>query len=247
MGIPLRVIRDRVRERIRDTDRKRPTFDTFAVDACIASKYLSVAALLPPPDLYTASAFTIGGGGATFTLPATVTGWTGGDGQAEYREDIRIQLAASGQYLTKLSWEEMDSRWNGTPLSQMGRGIPQYFAIHEDKSQVVQGRIELLADGDQVCNLYASLAADDLRDYVGGGTDDLDDVEVQFSRLAALVLELMCAAELLARMRDPDAAQRRMDREVAEGYAKEARTLLLAEMGRRNNLDSSGRTQRWVS
>lgn len=230
--------------RLRDTDARKPSFVAPEIDAAIAGAYLTLQSRLPPPDLYTASAFTISAGGDTFTLPATVTSWTGNDGGAEYAGAFRIQLASDGRFLIHATGEQLDSFRSGQQAVQLGK--PRLFTLWEDKNQAVQGRCYPGANAAEVCNLFATLSADDLRDYVGAGTDDLDDVEVLFSRIAAQALELRVASDLLIRMTEEDAKLRRLSPDASKMWLAESEMLAWQEACRRNDLDDSGRIQRWV-
>lgn len=245
MAIALRRIRDRIRIRIRETDPKNNSFVTPEIDTAIADSYLTLQARLPSADLHTSSAFTIGAGTDLFALPATVTQYTGNDGGAEYAGAFRIQLVSTGEFLTRVTVEELDSyRWGNQTLHL---AIPEMFTLWEEKDQDAIGRCYPGAQASQACNLFARLSADDLRDFVGSGTDDLDDVEVLFSRIAANALVLYVAADLLERMLDKDLEARRLNPRSAVTWRREAEALIYQEAARRHRMNTVGRVQRWVS
>lgn len=245
MAIPLRKVRDRVRGRLNDTDARRPTFVVPQLDSAICDAYLALSSMIPAPTIYTASAFTISAGAETFTLPTTATtGWTGGDGEAEYAGMVQIQLVSTGTFLQPISNAQMHALRSGQ--TSVVTGIPERFALYEASNQQVNGWCYPGAKVAQACNLYRSLLYDDLRDYVGAGTDDLDDVEVQFSRLGVLALVQYAASCLLGQMTDEDAQLRRIDKSVAALWRKEAWDLAYGEAMRRHNLEDPGiGVERW--
>jgi len=164
MSVALRRVRDRISMKLRDTDARKGTFDAVYLDNAICEAYLALQGRLPPPDLYTASAFTIGAGGDTFTMPTSVTQWTGNDGGAEYAGDFRIQLASNGQFLQKRTVEELDSMRNRLPTVSPALSIPYLYALWEENDQDVQGRCYPGAKVAEACNLFRTFKADDLRD-----------------------------------------------------------------------------------
>lgn len=241
----MRRIRDRVRERIRDTDDKRPSFDVIEVDMAIADAYLVLQARIPRPRLYTASAFTISAGGDEFNLPtAAVTGWTGGDGQAEYGGDVSIRLRSQARFLRRRTIEELDGLREGE--TTIALGIPRDFALWEESDGTVRGRVHPGAKAAESCDLFRALMADDLRDYVGSGTEGMEQVEVQFSRTAGQALVLYAASDLLLRMTTEDLALRRMDRGAARFWLAEAQRMIYQDAARAHDLSDVGRVQRWV-
>jgi len=248
MAVRLRSVRDQVRELLNDVDPSDPVWAGPRLDQAIAGAYLALRALLPAHKLLTASAFTISASAQTFTLPATVTNWIGGDGGAEYRSDLTITLVSTGQQLIKLSNAEMDAMWNGVPATAQPLGIPRYFALSEGRDQGVNGRCYPASKASEACNLYAAIEADDLRNYVGsGGTSTLDDVEVEMSRVGVYALVLRSASDQVKKASAETCDKLGLDKAVWREWRKDSNTMLLAEAGRKHGLESSGRTQRWVN
>lgn len=245
MAVSLKRVRGRVQDRIRDTDDRNPTFTPFEIDNAICDQYLNIASRLPVPDLYTASAFTIAAGGDTFQLPATVSQYTGNDGGAEYAAGMRIRLTSNGQFLRKSTVEELDSFRDGNQTIHLG--VPDKFCLWEEKDQDVQGRCYPGATAAQVCDLWAPLMPDDLRDFVGSGAEGMDTVEVLFARSGILGLVMYTAADLVARMTDSDLTLRKINPGVVNLWREEANIILNREAGRRHNIDDVGRLQRWRS
>ena len=246
MAVPLRVVRDRVRAWIKDVDSRHPVFDIPQLDMAIADVYLVMGGMMPAPHLYTASAFTISAGGDTFTLPtAAPTGWTGNSGRAEYGGDIRIQLVSTGQFLERRTREEVDSYRNGLITTTTGK--PDLFALWVESDQDVQGICYPGAKDAEPCNLFRSMSYDDLRDYVGSGSDDLDDVSVQFSRVGSVALGMMAASTLIAGMNDEDLKKCRLNPRLAQTLEKQAWSALYSDIANRNDIEAAGRIMRWVS
>ena len=248
MSIDLRIVRDRIRIRLRDMDAPKNTFNTVETDQAIASYYLRLRSQLPAPVVYTASGLTISAGAASFDFPSTVTGYTGNDGQAEYAGEVKIQLVSTGTYLKKLSQFEMDQYYDSAAPASFPQGKPFAFDLRESSAQLVTGRLWPAAKDAEVCNLWVTRSADDVRDFVGAGTDDMDDVQVQLSRVAADALELYVAADLLDRMSEEDLKLRRWDARSADrasqGWRREAAKSAYKEAERMHNLaDNEGRVE----
>jgi hypothetical protein len=234
-------IRDRVNGRIRNFDFRGneagPAYSDVEVDQELCSEYLAISAMLPAAKIYTASAFTITGGTDTFTLPTTVTQWTGNDGGAEYRNGIVIQLVNSGGFLQRMSLVEINSYRNFQQV--VAGGIPRVYALYEESDQDVQGICYPPALVSEPCNLFRNLEADDLRDFVGSGAQDMNVVEVQLSRVEALALELRGAAGLVAKMSSADLDARRLNGNVVSLWMNESSLLLGAAAGTRHNVRDS--------
>jgi len=167
-------VRDRIRVKIRDFDAKNNPLGVVEIDQAIADKYLALQSRLTSPQPL--QTMTISAGASTFSLPTTVTQWTGNDGGAEYAGGVRIKLQSNGQFLRKLVPEEMDA-YHDAQIT-LSQGVPDYFSLSEIKDQSVSGRIYPAALNAQTCDVYASLMADDPRDFIGSGSDDMDDVEL---------------------------------------------------------------------
>lgn len=236
MSIPIRKIRDRVRERLRDTDQRQPAFYLPEYDAAVCDAYLALAAKLPAPELYTANAFTIAAGGNTFSLPVSVT--------QEYAGDVRIQLVSTMGFLRKVSLEQADALRSGVPSTYLT--IPYAFCLWEEKDQTVRGRCIPATRDAQACHLYQSLTVTDLRDFVMDGGTDMEDVAVRFSRIGAMALVLYAAADLLGRLTAEEAARLKLNQSVVSAWRMEAEALLYQEAGRRHDLEDTGEVQRWV-
>jgi hypothetical protein len=245
MAIDLAMIRDRVRDELHDTDPNHGYLDQVRYDQRIADAYLELRAFLPDPKVNTETAFTIAAGGDTFTLPATVTQYTGNDGGAEYSGQTEVRLRSNGRFLLRRSQRELDAFRSGKATVHLG--IPRLYALWEEKDQGVNGRCYPGAKVAEACDLFHTLAADDLRDYVGTGTNTLDDVEVLMSRYAARGLVLFVASDVLARMPESEAVIRKLDKSAASDWRKRAMQMLMEETARQHNIKSTGRTQRWVS
>lgn len=226
-------------------DARKPGFVLPEIDQAIADAYLELQARLPAADLYTSSGLTISAAADTFTLPATVSQYTGNSAAAEYAGDVRIRLRSIGRFLQKCAVEEIDSWRTRAPTSP--QGIPEKFALWEDKSQIVQGRVWPAALAAEVCDIFVRLSADDVRDFIGAGTDDMDDVSILFSRIAAQALALYVSADLIGRMTPEDLKERRLNPAIAAKWLHDAEVMLYQEAARRHDLAGVGRTQRWVN
>jgi hypothetical protein len=247
MSLKLSRLRDRVNGRIRNFDFRGneagPAYSDVEVDQELCSEYLAIQSMLPAAKLYTASAFTISAGSETFTLPTTVTQWTGNDGGAEYRSGIRIQLVSTGGFLNQVSLNDLNTYRNFQPT--VSGGIPYIFALYEESDQDVQGICHPLAKDAQACNLFRNLEADDLRDFVGSGAQFMDDVEVQMSRVEALALELRASAGLVAKMSSADLDARRLNPNAVNLWINESAGLIHGSAGTRHNIRDS-RIYRYV-
>ena len=244
MPVTLARIRGRVRSKIRDLDEEHGSFTSVEIDMAIADAYIAAQAQLPAPEVYTASGLTLTGGTPFFTLSTTVGQYTGGSGGAEYRGNIRIQLAATGIFLNPVDESVIDGFINSQAIPIAT--LPFCFSLKEDKSQVIQGRCYPQPISSLVCNLWVSMAADDLRDYVGSGTGDMDSVSVLMSRMAAQALVFSVSAELLAQMTPEDLALRKINPNVIPLWIKRADELMLQDAGRQHDLQAVDTTPRWT-
>lgn len=237
--VTLRTIRTRVRVKLRILDHKRPGFDTIEIDEAIANACIDLASMMPPISLYTTSGLTIAAGGNVFALPTSVSQYTGNDGGAEYRGGARIQLVSTGQFLEPVSHNQMDAYQSGHVTIPLGR--PSLFALYTSQNEAtVRGRCWPGALAAEPCNTWLDFAADDIRDFIGSGTDDMDDVRVQFPRLAANALVFYVCAELLRAMDKPT-----MDVGNASEWEAKAMRMLYKAGEAQSNLEDTGFIERW--
>lgn len=211
--------------------------DPLVLANAIATGYIVNAAQLPAPMLYTASAFTIGAAGDTFTLPSTVTNY----GVAEYEGELHIQLVSTGLYLNKRTHDEMDALRSGQ--TAVFQTVPEHYEVWWDRSSVMQGRCYPGAKVAEACNLFRAMVLDDPRDFTA---TDLDTVTLDLGRYGIQGLEAYVSAMMLAAMHPSEADLRKLDKSVASLWFKEAETCLYEEGCRLNALDAAGRTQRWA-
>jgi hypothetical protein len=229
-----------------DADGRKPTPSGVEIDMAIAEGWILLGSQLPTPVLYVASAFTIAAGAELFTLPVTVASSGYGTGTTEYAGEVRIRLTTTGQYLKKITDVELDALRDGNAI--VPPALPRFFSLYQDGSQVIRGRCWPGAAVAQACDLWATIAPEDLRDYVGtGGAEGYDTSTVGGSRVAAQALVAQVSGELLSRMSDAAAAERGLDKRKAADWQREAYDLLYAEEARQHALKSTGRIQRWVA
>lgn len=244
MSVTFVKLRGRVRQRLHSLDGRIANPDSVALDMALCDAYIALQADLPAPTLYTASGLTISAGTDLFTLPVTITSSGFGTGTVEYAGQVDIQLQSNGQWLERKTQNELLS-WitnAGTLL-----GVPTIFALYQDGSQTVRGRCYPGAKTAQVCNIYTTIAADDLRDYVGtGGTEGLDTATAPLSRKAAAALVARASANLVARMDEAALKSRGINPNVAKLWMDEANDLAYQAAGDMYALESNGETQRRV-
>lgn len=246
MSVLLTKLRGRVRSKIRSLDGKATGPDVVAVDIALCDAYIALQADLPQPTLYTANAVTISAGTDLFSLPVTVTSSGYGTGSEEYAGQVDLQRTVDGLFLRRYTVNELESWINGNVTTPLG--IPERFALYEDNGQVVRGRCYPGAKSATVCNLYSTLHANDLRDWVGtGGSEGLETVSANLSRVGAAALVDYTAAMLVARMDADTLKKRGLNPQVATLWQQEADRLLYQEAARRNAIESNGLTQRRVS
>lgn len=248
MSVALRRIASRVAVKMNATDSRHTVLDRVRIDQELCEAYIELQAFLPAPTLYTASAFTISVNADTFTLPSTVTQWTANDGGAEYAGEIRIRMQQAGYYrfLKKITNDEMDAFKDALPSNPVLIGIPAYFSLYEGKDQAGNGRVYPGAQVAQPCDLWASLAADDLRDFIGSGSDDLDDVKAQLSRGGVTALIEVTAGRLLAAMDADTAKAFKLDKSVAAEWKDNGWTAAYRDYNRQQSIQETSDTQRRV-
>ena len=244
MTVTLAKLRGRVRNRLRDADGRMANPSGIEVDMALADAYIALQADLPSPTVYTANAFTISANSDTFTLPVSIASSGYGTGTVEYAGQVEIQLVSIGQFLRKRSLEELNAFKNGQPTTLYS--IPHDYALYQDRDNVVRGRTYPGAKANELCNLFSSITADDLRDYVGAGSSGMDDVSVNLGRYGAAALVGYTAGLLAQRMTGEVLQERGINPAAIDAWMKEAMELLYHEGATRNALESSGRTQRWV-
>jgi hypothetical protein len=245
MAVSLAKIRGRVRNRLRDDDDRAPVFDHIDVDMAIADEWLGLSTSLPAPMLFLANGLILAAGSETFTLPVTVTNIGYGTGTAEFAGSVVIQRVSDGIYLTKRTNGQIDALRNAFVVPATSR--PFLFALYEDRGEILQGRVWPVPKVSETCNLWITVTANDLRDYVGAnGTEAMDTATIEFGRIGALALVARTAAALLARMPADAAKIRGLTPTTLALWTKEARDLAYAEEARLHSLKSTGRLQRWA-
>ena len=119
-------------------------------------------------------------------------------------------------------------------------GIPRWFALWEDSSQVVQGRCYPGAAAAETYDLHRSSAPTDF------DLTAMDSTVIALSVLGLNALVFKSALNLGATMTDEDLALRRLNPRVFEAWADDYRVCLHDEAVRRHDLESVGRYQRNV-
>jgi hypothetical protein len=242
VAILLTKLRGRVRSKIRDIDGKMASPNQVEIDQAICDAYIALQADLPQPTIYVASGITIAGGGAVFSLPVTVASSGFGTGTEEYAGQVDLQLVSNGRWLRRKTIDELRQFFDGQQATV--QGVPEWFALYEDNATVVRGVCYPAAKASEVCNMYASLSANDLRDYVGtGGTEGLDTATAKLSDIGAAALVNRAAADMIDRMDDAALKLRGINQKYAAVLRSESESLIYQEAGRRSALESNGRSQ----
>lgn len=232
MAQTLSDLRNRVRTMIRDTDGRNASRDLAEIDDAIAEAYLVLASRIPSPSLYTASAFTIAANADTFTLPTS--------GLLEYTGDVRIRLRSDGRFLRRRTLEEID-RFRSGDISTVGTTRPELFALWMEADQEVQGRCWPRSRDAELCDLFAALSAQDLRENIEAAST------IHFSRFGTVALVLHAAATIVTGLTDADLEERRLNRDVVPLWLKDADRTLVREEGRRHDVEAVGRMMKLVS
>jgi hypothetical protein len=242
VAILLTKLRGRVRSKIRDIDGKADSPNQVEIDMALADAYIALQADLPQPTIYVASGITIAGGGSVFSLPVTVASSGFGTGTEEYAGQVDLQLVSNGRWLRRKTIDELRQFIDGQQATV--QGVPEWFALYEDNATVVRGVCYPAAKASEVCNMYASLSANDLRDYVGtGGSEGFDTATAKLSDQGAAALVLMAAAEMVAKMDADTLKERKLNPAVVARWDRQADQLLYGEGGRRSAVESNGRSQ----
>lgn len=228
----LAYVRMLVDIRLRQQDTKNRSYSTVEVDQAVRQKYVSKLASLPPAHVAESAAFTIAAGGDTFTV--TLSGTTYSDAL-----DVRLQLASTGQFLRPRTVEELDAMRGGHPTVFLN--VPTDYALWQTHVGTVLGRCYPGALVAQSVNMFRSRSH-----TVPTSATDLDSAAVYFNEAATTALAAAVAADLLLAMPDKELERRRLARDIASAWKREADTVFYQEEARRNDLESIGRTQRWV-
>jgi hypothetical protein len=235
MSKTLLVIRNRVRERLKDGHVRESALDPVHIDNAIADSYIELGAWLKAPYVYAANAGTIAAGAEDFDLPTTAVLVS----TVEHGGDIRIQLASDGLYLQKMTREEIE-RLRAGNTSASGGGKPYAWAPYEDASTVVKCVCYPRSTAAEAYNLYRDLAPDDLRDAA-----DIEAANIYFSRQGLAALVGYTAACLLDEMTDEDLSARRLGRGASKTWRESAMRTLYLEHDRQNQVAASGRLHRF--
>jgi hypothetical protein len=232
MATALSSLRARLQIKLRESDARKNAVNLIELDQALIDHYFLLAARLPGSRIYEASSFTISAGGDTFALPTTSS--------RQYGGDVRVRLRSNGQFLDKLTVEELDAFRNGddTPVPS----IPRYFCLWEESDQEVQGRVYPGAEAAEVCDLFAELLPADPR-----AAANLEAVSLELSRFGETALLFATAADLVAAMSPEDLAERRLSKDVVPSWTRTSEVALYQEAARHHALADVGRTQRWVS
>lgn len=226
-------VRSRVRVGLQDLRNLDAPRNTIEVDNAIAEAYMVLSADIPPPHLLNAGGLTLSANSSTFSLPTA--------GNALYGGDVRIRRQSDGIFLYRLTVEEIDARRSGH-IQTAGMSKPDYFALWEDSSQLVNGRCWPIPVANEVCDLFVNLVPDDLRNAATLETAGI----VQFSRWGVQALVLRARANLLTSMTDEDATARHLDKGVASLWLADSQRMISREAARRHDLESVGRIMRNV-
>lgn len=232
MSVTLPSVRTRVRIKVRDSDNRNPSFSIIEVDQAIRDAYIALQSQLPPASVYSASAFTIAGGGDTFALPTST-------GTIEYHGKTRIRLRSNGQFLRERTVEEIDAMRNGQTTT--GTGVPTDFALWEENDQEVQGRCYPGAKSAEVCDLFYTLVADDF------DLTAIDSSNIRFSRYGIDALVYRASAELVMTLTEEDLKLRKLNANAANFWLKESERILYREAMRQHRIGAVGRTQRNIA
>lgn len=229
----LAYIRFKVDLRLRQFDAKHRSYSAPEVDQAIREKYLAKQASMPPAHVAETAAFTVPAGTAAFALP--LLGTTYSDAQ-----DVRLQLARTGQYLQSIVMDEYQAWTNWQPTLWLG--VPAWVALWEDDQGQVHGRMVPGATQDELINMFRSKSH-----AVPFSATDLDSAAIYLNEAACTALAADVAADLLAALPPEEAAKLRLNPAIASVWQREAAKVWYQEEARRNDLMAAGRTMRWVS
>jgi hypothetical protein len=219
--------------RLRQQDSKNRSYSVPEVDFAIREKFATVNAVLPAPHVAETAAFTISAGGDTFT--PTLSGTTYSDA-----DDVRLRLQSTGQFLHRVTVEELDAHRNGNPTVLLG--VPMLFSLWHNHQGALLGRCYPGALAAQVVDMFRS------RSHAAiSSATDLDAAAVYFNEAACVALSAAVSADLLLALPDDELKKRRLNRAIAAEWAKEAAKVFYEEAARREDIDSIGKTMRWVS
>lgn len=229
MSTTVAALADRIANKLRALDPNGP-LDSVYIDGEIRDAYMQLQAKLPAAYSYTAAAGTITAGATTFTLPTTST--------AEYAGDVRVQLVSTGAFLVEVTQDEMQMFRNNVTSTTSGR--PQYFAPYEDSSQQVICWVYPSPTSAESYNLFRSLVPSDFTSTDTGGTT------LALGRFAQEALILKACSNIVAAMIPEDVAKLKLDKNVAELWARQAEEMAYQESARRSDIEAAGHVQRFV-
>lgn len=223
-------IRNRVMKGLGEDDSRRSVLGIIDVDQALCDTYNLELARLPGICIESTGGLTLTAGVDTFTLPTSRT----------YKGEVRIRLQTNGQFLTRRTWDEMDSLRNGSRTPQLG--TPTDFALYEGSDLTVNGRTFCGSSSAWVCDLFTSSLPADPRT-----TSDMEAatiVGLSAAGESALVLKVM---QMLARRLPREVREQRgFDTDCINNWELTASKGFYSEEVRHHNLESVGRIQRRV-
>lgn len=227
----MQTVRDRVIENLRDFDRAKPAYSVPEYDRAIIGAYQLLASRMPWPHAHTDSGLTLGPNSDSFTLTTNLG------------SDVRIRLRRTGEFLTKLTVEELDAFREGQPSATLAPSVPQFYALWIDRGSAgtdLKGRCWPPALASEACDIFTSRIPAELV----GPALDAQNVLFDISALEALILET--SASLLGRMTPDQAAKLMVNPQIASKWMRDSEILLYRAAATHEDIESVGRTMRWV-
>src|SRR5262245_37738555 len=142
MSVALSKVKTDAQILLKDTDHTDAWFSPMQYDQVIAMVLQRHWARSAQPQLQSNNAFSINTDG-TFELPTT----------REYTGLVRIQIVSTGTFLEKWSTELMDAARSAIFPTNFS-GIPEAFAIYEQRDRKVEGRAWPPPGTTTSCNLF---------------------------------------------------------------------------------------------
>lgn len=235
MSQTMEEVRNRVREKTRDTDSRNIVRDFYELDDAIMDAYETLASYLPSPKLYTAGAFSIAANAQTFALPNT-----GAFAGVEYDAGVEIQLDSDKTFLLPSTRDEIKAFRHGN-TSLVGTGKPLRFALYEEVDQQMQGECWPRSKDTELCNLFVSLAVNSIRTAAS-----IDAGVIQFSRYGSTALVLRASSIVVSGMTAEELDRLKLSSKITDKWEADLGVLLYQEEMRRHSAEDAGRTQRWV-
>lgn len=222
MSATLSATRVNVRHHLNDTALGNPAVSSLILDRIILNAAMHLGSKIGLSLVWTASQVTLTAGSLSdSTLGAATT---------QFDRIIAARINATGQIMEKVSFDEIN-RLRAGLTNTASQGDPQYFALWEDATQIVQMRIDTVpASARTIDFLRSSLPSRTVADAT----------VLPFSDLMLPAIELASAAQAVIRLPQATLDHLKLDRGIVAEWKQQSNELVRQERERQDKIQRRG-------